>query len=93
MLERIRSSGNYVLKKLETNKEPKYYALNIKNGDCHEVNEVAYDDLLMIEENLSKRDIFLKLKSAYENLTKEVFDNDYENLVTMGLDSGILIYG
>ena len=92
MLEKIKFNKEYVLRKLETGKETKYYALNIKNGECFEINETSNDILSMIRENLSKSEIFDKLKNTYENFTRFIFESDYEELVKMSIELGILLH-
>jgi hypothetical protein len=91
VLEKLKLSGNYVLKKLQNCGETKYYALNIKNGDCYEINETAYDILLMVQDKLSKNAIFEKLKTINENVIKDTFEEDYEELVKMSVELEILV--
>jgi hypothetical protein len=92
MLEKLRCSKNYVLKKLEDGKEIKHYALNIQDGDCYELNDTAYDILLMIQESLPMDAIFDKLQKSRKDLTREIFNNDHEELVKMCIEHGILLH-
>ena len=90
MLEKVKVSGNYVFKMLEDQDEVKYYALNIKSGDCYEVNETTYDILLLMQKNNSFEQIFQRLIIKYKNLQMKEFEQDYKNLVDMCLKLEIL---
>ncbi len=85
-------SEDWSLQKIELGQDVKYYLLNIRDGDIYRLNDTSYTFLILFDGNLTCDEIIKKLTEIY-NVDKEKIKKDFEKMVSIWLEKGILKEG